>query len=110
MKNPFAPQKSILGINKRNLSYVYRYNQRKLFPLANDKLLTKRCLHEAGIPHPETYAVIDAVFQLKGLGKVLHRLDDFVIKPAKGKGGGGGIRAEEQVHGVPQELHVERHP
>ena len=31
----------VLGMNRRNVSYISRYNPRHLFPLVDDKLQTK---------------------------------------------------------------------
>ena len=41
--------RGVLGINKRNADYVQRYNERRLFPLVDDKLRTKELALKAGI-------------------------------------------------------------
>ncbi len=81
----------VLGINRRNLDYIYPNNQRKYFPVADDKLLTKQVLGEAGIKFPETYASYNHFYQLKSLVNDIGNRDKFVIKPAQGKAGGGII-------------------
>lgn len=81
--------KKILGINQRNLDYIYPYNPRKYFPLANDKALTKECLSGEGVPVPSTYYVISTMSEINSLWDRMQRLDEFVIKPAKGRAGGG---------------------
>lgn len=42
----------ILSINQRNTDFVLRYNPRKLFPLVDDKLKTKKLALKAGIAVP----------------------------------------------------------
>ena len=39
----------ILGLNERNAQIIQRFNTRKLFPLVDDKLRTKRLALKAGI-------------------------------------------------------------
>ena len=50
--------KGIMGINRRNADYVLKYNKRSLYPLVDDKILTKERAIEAGINVPEMYGVI----------------------------------------------------
>ncbi len=33
--------KGIMGINRRNADYVLKYNKRNLYPIVDDKILTK---------------------------------------------------------------------
>ena len=42
----------VLGMNARNINYIGRYNQRKLYPLVDDKLKTKKLAQRYGIPAP----------------------------------------------------------
>lgn len=81
----------VLNINKRNLSYIYQYNARIDYPVADNKLLTKKCLITAGVPVTETYLSYSHFYQLSQLVNDLHALQEFVIKPAQGRGGGGII-------------------
>ncbi|MEE8573862.1 MAG: sugar-transfer associated ATP-grasp domain-containing protein [Thermodesulfobacteriota bacterium] len=83
--------KKVLGINQRNLNYIYPNNSRKHYPLADNKILTKEVLGVAGIKMPKTYKTYSNFFELKSLDKDLEGLSDFVIKPAGGRGGGGII-------------------
>ncbi|MDH3326913.1 MAG: hypothetical protein OEM38_09385 [Gammaproteobacteria bacterium] len=78
-------------MNQRNLEYIYPSNNRVDFPIADDKLLTKKYLLKAGVPHPETYQVYGYFFDLRNLDLDLSERSDFVIKPARGSGGGGII-------------------
>ena len=79
----------LIGINERNLEYVYKYNPRKYFPLANDKVLSKSILHENAVPTPETYAVVNELWEIEAILKDISSLNEIVIKPANGSGGGG---------------------
>ena len=79
----------MLGINQRNCEYTLVYNQRKLYPLVDDKLNTKQLARQASIAIPELYAVIEFERQLTDLSRILENHPDFVIKPAHGSGGDG---------------------
>ncbi len=81
----------VLSINKRNLEYVYMYNRRRDYPVADNKLLTKRILQQHGVPVPETLATFGYFYELKNLADTLAPFDEFVIKPARGSAGGGII-------------------
>jgi alpha-L-glutamate ligase-like protein len=78
-----------LGLNRRNAEYTLRYNPRRLYPLVDDKLLTKQLAQRAGIAVPELYGVVEAEHQVRNLRDVLGQYRDFVIKPARGSGGDG---------------------
>ena len=55
----------ILSINQRNGDYVLRYNNRKLYPLVDDKLQTKRLAIQADIAVPKLYQIIESEHQIK---------------------------------------------
>lgn len=82
---------SILGINERNVNYVYAHNPRKKFPLADDKVLCKEVLHRENIACAETYGVIERVGDIQAVWSSLQHHDSLAIKPAMGSGGGGII-------------------
>ena len=84
-------KRGILSINQRNSDYVLRYNQRKLYPLVDDKLKTKRLALQAGIAVPPLYGLIETEHHIKKLEEILQPYSDFVIKPACGAGGDGII-------------------
>ncbi|STX30129.1 glutathione synthase/ribosomal protein S6 modification enzyme [Legionella beliardensis] len=92
-------QKGILSINQRNSDYVLRYNQRKRYPLVDDKLQTKRLALKAGIAVPPLYEIIETEHQVKEIDKILSPYKDFVIKPAHGAGGDGIIVITDRVFG-----------
>lgn len=89
----------VLSINRRNSDYVLQYNQRKLYPLVDDKLKTKRLALKAGIAVPPLYELIETEHQIKKLDKLLEPYSDFVIKPARGAGGDGIIVITDKVFG-----------
>ncbi len=79
----------VLSMNERNLHYVYPHNDRKHFPVADNKLLTKEIVSKLDVPVPQTYFAYSYFYELKELRENLERYSDFVIKPASGSGGGG---------------------
>ena len=79
----------VLGLNARNGDYIMRYNRRKLYPLVDDKVLTKQVLEKADMPVP---GMIGVVRHMGETGKLKARLggrEEFVLKPANGSGGDG---------------------
>ncbi|CEK12134.1 alpha-L-glutamate ligase-like protein [Legionella hackeliae] len=92
-------QRGILSINRRNSDYVLKYNDRKLYPLVDDKLQTKKLAIQAGIAVPKLYEIIDSEHQIKNIDKILEPYKDFVIKPAHGAGGDGIIVITDRVFG-----------
>ncbi len=84
-------KKGILGMNARNVAYIARYNERRLFPLVDDKLKTKEAARKHGIKVPDLYGVIRYTAELNGLGDLLNPLTGFAVKPLRGSGGKGII-------------------
>jgi alpha-L-glutamate ligase-like protein len=82
-------QSGVIGLNRRNRDYIMRYNPRRLYPLVDDKLTTKRLAQKAGIAVPELYAVVETQPQIREF--LAKRWSDFVIKPSRGSGGEGII-------------------
>lgn len=78
----------VMGINRRNLELVRKLNERKDFPLADDKILAKEMFAEHGIPCAPTLATFEAIVQLADFPAVLG-VDSCVLKPARGRGGNG---------------------
>ncbi len=81
--------KGIMGINRRNADYVLKYNKRHLYPIVDDKIITKQRAIEAGIHVPEMYGVISTEKEIDKLEAIIGGRNDFVIKPAQGAGGDG---------------------
>jgi alpha-L-glutamate ligase-like protein len=87
---PFSyHENGILGINARNRDFILPYNKRKHYPLADDKVATKKIATEAGIQVPELYGVIEFQKQAYDFKSIIGDKKSFVIKPAQGSGGGG---------------------
>ncbi len=79
----------LMGINHRNLEIIQPLNRRKYFPQADDKLQTKTLLEDSSVPVPRTHAVIDSYVEIDAVWEQLIQLENIVIKPTMGKGGGG---------------------
>jgi len=79
----------VLGLNQRNGDFILKYNPRRLFPLVDDKLLTKNLCGKVGISVTELYAVIEIQKQIETIETLLSQYRDFVIKPSRGSGGEG---------------------
>ncbi|MDN7132405.1 alpha-L-glutamate ligase-like protein [Halomonas sp. MC140] len=81
--------KGIIGMNRRNIRYIGRYNRRHLYPLVDDKLKTKLLAQEYGITTPKLIGTVTTQFGVKHISEMLAGHGGFVIKPAKGSGGKG---------------------
>lgn len=79
----------VIGLNCRNASYVLPNNRRSLYPLVDDKVITKRLTVAAGMHAPELYGVFEFQHELKKLPQLLSKYDSFVVKPSRGAGGNG---------------------
>jgi alpha-L-glutamate ligase-like protein len=86
----------ILGMNARNIDYILNYNQRKYYPLVDNKLLTKKMAVEASIAVPELYNTAEYLHDIDNVLNDLPKYTEgFVIKPVAGAGGGGIIVIKE---------------
>ena len=79
----------MLGMNCRNVDFINRYNQRKHFPLVDNKLKTKLLAQEYSVPTPGLKFVVREQHEISHIEQQLADLDSFVLKPAKGSGGKG---------------------
>jgi alpha-L-glutamate ligase-like protein len=84
-----AVSQAVLGMNARNFLYVNRYNHPKAKRMADDKLLTKRLLIKNGIPTSALIASFRTRDKIRFFNWEELPSDGFVIKPARGWGGGG---------------------
>jgi len=82
-------EEEILGINERNMDFVYRHNPKKYFSLADDKVKCKEILHKEGIACAETFGVIRKIGDITTKWASLNHHNKLAIKPANGSGGGG---------------------
>ncbi len=81
----------ILGINRRNLDFVYKGYRPGVFHPLDDKVVAKGILDQAGIPSPYTIAVLRDQRDLGRLAGDMDGAKDVVLKPANGWGGRGII-------------------
>ncbi|QGZ30881.1 alpha-L-glutamate ligase-like protein [Stutzerimonas stutzeri] len=91
--------KGIMGINRRNADYVLKYNKRNLYPIVDDKIITKERAIEAGIDVPEMYGVIETEKDIDKLKDIVKDHVDFVVKPAQGAGGDGILVIADRFEG-----------
>lgn len=79
----------VMGLNKRNADYVLVYNERRYYPLADDKLLGKELAQEAGISVPLLYGKLEHPHEVRRYRDITDKHSEFVVKPACGAGGDG---------------------
>ncbi|KAF1052736.1 MAG: Ribosomal protein S6--L-glutamate ligase [Stenotrophomonas maltophilia] len=91
--------RGIMGINRRNADFVLKYNRRNLYPIVDDKILTKERALAAGIHVPEMYGVISTEKQIEKLDEIIGGRSDFVVKPAQGAGGDGILVIADRFEG-----------
>lgn len=89
----------ILGMNCRNIDFIATHNARRLYPIVDNKLKTKKYAEEYGIPTPTLRSVIQHHYEVKKQLPLLRDLNTFVIKPAKGSGGKGILVISDYVEG-----------
>jgi len=82
-------QLGIMGMNRRNISYIARYNPRHRYPLVDDKLKSKVVAQKARLRVPELLHVVETQHDIEGIEAQLKDLSEFAIKPARGSGGKG---------------------
>lgn len=82
-------RRGVLGMNRRNIMLIGQHNDRRRFPLVDDKLKTKQLAQEAGIAVPGLISLIQYQHQVREIGQFLSAHPSFCIKPAKGSGGKG---------------------
>jgi alpha-L-glutamate ligase-like protein len=81
----------VLGMNRRNIDLLQRYNRGPLYAVVDHKQETKVALAARGLPVPETYAVCSSPSRLSLLAEEMMRRSEFVLKPARGAGGEGVV-------------------
>ena len=91
--------RGVIGMNRRNIHYIARYNNRHLYPLVDDKLRTKLLAEEHGIATPGLIGTIRSQFEVARVARLVGDQKGFVIKPAKGSGGKGILVVEHQEAG-----------
>ncbi len=87
----------IIGINGRNLDYIFSNNKRKFYPVADSKLTTKQLAESVGVAVPKLYDTIEFQHDCKFFAEKVEKYPSFVIKPDHGSGGGGIMVIKEKV-------------
>lgn len=88
----------VLGMNRRNYEFIATYNPRHLYPLVDNKALTKELAHKAGINTPALIGVISVQHEVKHFMKLIKEYKEFVIKPAQGSGGKGVLVVKKHTY------------
>src|SRR5690554_2523529 len=92
-------KRGILGMNRRNISYISRYNERRLFPLVDNKLKTKVLAEAACINTPKLIGLVESQYDVTRLDEILEGINGFAIKPANGSGGKGIMLLKRNAEG-----------
>jgi alpha-L-glutamate ligase-like protein len=79
----------VVGLNKRNADYLLAYNERRYYPMADDKLLAKEMAQGSGINVPALYGKFEYPHEVENYREVTDNHTEFVVKPACGSGGDG---------------------
>lgn len=79
----------IMGMNQRNVSYIGRYNPRRLYPLVDNKLLTKEIALRSRVRTPLLIGCIRSQHEVRNFLSIIGEARSFCIKPACGSGGKG---------------------
>ncbi len=88
--SPFEMAKDgIMGMNQRNVNYIGRYNKRSLFPLVDNKLLTKQIALKNHVKTPDLIGSIQNQPEVNNVLNIIGNHTEFCIKPAHGSGGKG---------------------
>ncbi len=92
-KNYVSPKRlresGVMGMNRRNFKVISQYNERRLYPLVDDKVQTKQLAQKAGINTPKMIGTIEFQHKVKNFVNLVQEVKEFVIKPAHGSGGKG---------------------
>ncbi len=97
-------RRGILGINERIGRFILPFNPRKLFPMADNKILFYEEALKWDIPVPSSYMNIINHGQLRYLAQKLANLESFVLKPASGSMGNGIIVINKVIRQLDQIL------
>ncbi|HET8801291.1 MAG TPA: alpha-L-glutamate ligase-like protein [Marinobacter sp.] len=79
----------MLNMNRRNVDYIARYNERSSYPLVDNKLKTKLVVAEYDVKTPKLLQVVRQQHEISHFREMAEDLSGFAIKPAKGSGGKG---------------------
>ena len=77
-------QRGVLGINRRNAEIIRMWNPRRLYPLVDDKLRTKRLAVASGMPVPELFGVIATQHDTRQLPAIVAGPSAPIVTPTHG--------------------------
>jgi alpha-L-glutamate ligase-like protein len=98
--SPFSLHaKGFLGMNRRNVSYISRYNARSRYPLVDDKLKTKLLAEKFRLATPQLLGVIRHQYEVRSFEQLSNSLHRFAVKPANGSGGKGILVIKDREQG-----------
>lgn len=89
----------VLGLNRRNGDFILKCNQRRFFPLVDDKVLCKSRLQQCRLAVPDLIAVASYMQQASHVTELIGDTREFVIKPAHGSGGDGILIIKDRKSG-----------
>ncbi|MBS3805649.1 MAG: alpha-L-glutamate ligase-like protein [Oleiphilaceae bacterium] len=88
--SPFVLNRlGLLNMNRRNVDYILRYNDRAAYPLVDNKLKTKLAAAEREVATPRLLQVVSQQHEISHFRELVDQLEGFAIKPSKGSGGKG---------------------
>jgi len=90
----------ILGMNRRNVSYINKYNIRSRYPLVDDKLKTKLLAEKFKLSTPKLRGVIKYQYETAYFPQMVKNLNGFAVKPSKGSGGKGILIIKGRKNGL----------
>jgi alpha-L-glutamate ligase-like protein len=96
LRDMLVRRDALVGINRRNVSFVYANNPRSAYPEADDKLLCKELMAAHHVGLARTLVVCDGLYAIPQTLDVLRTLEHFVLKPANSSGGAGIIVVGER--------------
>lgn len=90
LASPFDMNRDgVLGMNKRNIGFISKYNERRIYSLVDNKLITKKLAKEYDIKTSALIGTIKNPRDIEQLVEILGDYKQFCIKPACGSGGKG---------------------
>jgi len=66
-------------MNGRNVNYIGRYNDRRLYPLVDNKLKTKKLASEHGLNTPDLLGYIEYQREISKIADYIPEGEGFVI-------------------------------
>lgn len=93
-------QAGVLGMNARNFDVISKCNDRRLYPLVDDKVQTKTLANNIGISTPKLIGKIECQYEVKNILDIIAGYSEFVIKPAQGSGGKGVMVIRDYRDGI----------